>query len=139
MKQKPTKKLKCLPAESPYRKSDTWGKFKIYEDFPGESRGKKLFQCPNCLQWMPRNTIHTCYDAKAIDASIASHDAKTTSIVPKLPKTWGEMRMVKPRNRSVKPADRLDVIHSHINPLWILQVVVQKAIHLNHNLIKRVK
>jgi hypothetical protein len=97
---KPSKKLKKLPANSPYQKSEKWG-YKIYEDFPGDSYGKKLFQCPNCLQWMPRNTIHTCYDARALET------AKSDTICPPVQiKTW----KVKPNIRSVKP-NKDDWIH----------------------------
>ena len=55
-------------------KWDCWHKKeerRIYKDFPEESyKGKKLHQCKYCKQWMPLNTIHTCYnydEAKAID------------------------------------------------------------------------
>ena len=75
---KPTKKLKKLPANSPYQKSENWGK-RVYEDFPGESRGKKLIYCERCCQWMAPPGIHTCSEP------------------PKPPKTWGKMRKVKPR------------------------------------------
>jgi len=81
---KPTKKLKKLPANSPYQKSENWGK-RVYEDFPGESRGKKLIYCERCCQWMAPPGIHTCSEPS------------------ELPEHWGEMCLVKKNNRSVKP------------------------------------
>jgi len=51
----------------------------VYEDFLGESRGKKLIYCERCCQWMAPPGIHTCSEP------------------PKPPKTWGKMRKVKPR------------------------------------------
>ena len=86
----------CLQCGKSLRKSDMKKQHKpckseklhnkrvVYEDFLGESRGKKLIYCERCCQWMAPPGIHTCSEP------------------PELPEHWGEMHIVKPHNRSVK-------------------------------------
>ena len=64
----------------------------IYRDFLTDTMKKDVVWCKSCERWIPPSYydkktgkpayIHSCYDAKALGASIA----------PKLPKHFGEMR-----------------------------------------------
>jgi hypothetical protein len=69
---------------------------------------KDMVWCKSCERWLPPSYydkktgkpayIHSCYSAK----ELRELDALTITY-QKLPKHWGEIRMVKPRKRAVKP------------------------------------
>ncbi len=103
-----SKKLRKLPTNSPYQKSEKWGRANVYEDFIGDIRNGPFEWCEECQRWIPPSYfkgkkpvyIHTCYDAGAL--KVAESDTLCPPMQIKLPKHWGEMRFVKLRNRIVK-------------------------------------
>lgn len=76
----------------------------VYRDFFGQRFSPKTaVWCDFCLRWIPPSYydnrgkptyIHTCYDARPLE--IAESDRKRLPMQIKLPKHWGEIRMLKP-------------------------------------------